>query len=173
MKNMFFIPIIIFGLLLITGCTKVYSDDITFVNSFKQDTMTGITYKFIGKSEHFGFETGKVYYTDTDREILITNFKQIKEINKIDKFTINVYFNDIYWGGSDWLKEDTRDFEDYLRKNTLAETGRICDISSPCESDSFIRTAKNTFEDAIKIEAKYCYKDNCKTETMNLTYIEE
>ena len=41
------------------------------------------------------------------------------------------------------------------------------------ESDSFVETSKEDFKDSIKLEGKYCIKDDCKIETFKIKYLEE
>lgn len=149
-------------------------ETIEFKDDFEQDTILNATYKFFGKSEHFVFNTGKVYYSDIDRQILITNFKMLKSIKNLSKITINVYFNNMLWGYSNSVKGDrlSYNFNEYLKEVALAENGKVCDDSGACESDVFIETTADTFKDSIKIEIEYCLKDGCKIELMELFYVE-
>ena len=78
-------------IVLSVGCSKndikiEYKDDIEhqFSNNY--------TYKFVGESEHFYFQTGKVYYNNNEREILISNFNFKKSMNKNITYLVNLYF---------------------------------------------------------------------------------
>lgn len=59
---------------LLTACNKNTKIDINYKEDLKNQISSNYTYKFIGESEHFYFETGKVYYNGKERELLISNF---------------------------------------------------------------------------------------------------
>lgn len=159
-------------LLIITGCSsKEYNID--YVEDYDHSISNNYTYKFVGESDHFYFLTGKVYYDGKNRELLISNFK-IKDNTKSNAtYKINLYFNDILLygdiSGTDALSKSS--FENIV----IAESGALeKNVSGKIigESDSFLETTEDTFKDSIKIEASYCIKDKCSTETFKIKYID-
>lgn len=128
------------------------------------------TYEFSGESEHFKFNVGKVYYGKDYSRIYIGDFQQTKKINNLKDKTIKIYFNDKLWASdnsSKYLNKLNKTFYDV----EFDEAGATnCEIGE-CEISYFSETSKETFKDAIKIEIKYCLKDNkCETETFNIKF---
>ena len=70
---------------------------ITYKEDYGYEKRDNVTYKFIGESEHFAFETGKVYYGDNDeRYIYLDNFKVLKKVKNekdLDKIPKNILNN--------------------------------------------------------------------------------
>ncbi|MDD2518743.1 MAG: hypothetical protein PHG18_02520 [Bacilli bacterium] len=177
MKKILVILFAVITLFLITGCENSVNNSVTFKEDNKHDIMTGLTYKFTGKSEHFAFETGMVYYEGNIRQIFITNFKLIKELNNIDSYFLKLYFNDRSLFTDEQTKIGKEGIKKHLDDLTIGENGKLGEKDENGniigESDAFLETTKENFKDSIKLGIKYCYKDNCKNETMKLTYIEE
>lgn len=81
MKKVFTRLLIIFALFTICDCSMNSKNKITYKEDYGYEKRDNITYKFIGESEHFAFETGKVYYGDNDeRYIYLDNFKVLKKV---------------------------------------------------------------------------------------------
>ena len=83
----------------------------------------------------------------------------------------NLYFNDksLFVADRNLTKNA---FEDTI----IAESGELGerDISGNVigESDSFLETTKENFKSSIKLEAKYCINNKCKTEPFNIEYLD-
>ena len=176
MKRKKLIFIIFASLLFISGCYNKTNNNITFKDDFRYLTPDTVTYKFYGMSDHFGFETGKVYYgEDNERYILITNFRIINELNnqaEIEKYSFNLSFNNVSMFTDDMTNIGTENFEDKINESSIEEKG-IYHADGFGESDAFLETTKDDFKDSIKFEIKYCYKDGlCKVEKLDLKYVE-
>lgn len=167
--------ILIIMISVVFGCeNKIVEDNITFKDDYGYYQENNVTYRFTGTSEHFAFETGKVYYGDNDeRYILLKNFKildNLKNINSINTYSINLSFNDIPLLTKDMIDLNQKTLLDALKNYSLEEYG-VYNISGHGESDAFTRTLKEQFKESIKLEIKYCYKTNdCKTEEFKLNY---
>lgn len=175
MKKILLSIVVIFSVLIISGCSNESKYFINFKDDFGYDTPSNVTYKFTGTSEHFGFETGKVYYGDEDqRYILLTNFKIIKNIdkqNEIEKFSVNLSFNDISMFTNEFIDLNESSLENKIKELSIEETGKYSKDKYG-ESDSFLETTKDDFKSSFKFEIKYCYRnDICKTEKLKLNYI--
>lgn len=163
----------LFILLTTTGCSsKNY--DINYIEDSEHSFSNNYTYKFVGESDHFYFETGKVYYNGDERELLISNFKIKDNIKSDASFKINLYFNDkLLYGDVDKTdKLSKKDFEGIV----IAEHGTLGKKDSNGnvigESDSFLETTKDTFKNSIKLQADYCVNNKCSTETFKLSYLD-
>lgn len=172
MKKVYKISILIFSLLLICGCSNNTKKMVMFKDDQGYEKMNDVTYKFYGESEHFGFETGKVYYGDNGEVyIYIDNFKvlnNIKNEQELDEYKIDLSFNNDSMFSDEMIKVNGRDFIQILNDFSIEESG----IKSKQEEDAFTRTDKYSFKSAIKLKIKYCYKDgSCKTETLKLRYV--
>lgn len=171
MKKMLICFLIITCLFTITGCSDYSQMEIPYKDDRINEPSTNYTYRFIGQSEHFYFQTGKVYYDGKYRSLLISNLK-VKDNAKEDAtFSINLYFNDrSLFGGNDTLTK--KDFENTI----IAESGELGerDINGDVigESDSFLETTKENFKSSIRLEAKYCIKNECKTEQFSIEYLD-
>lgn len=159
-------------ILIITGCSsKEYN--INYIEDEEHSISDNYTYRFIGESEHFYLQTGKVYYDGKNRELLLSNFK-VKDNTKANAtYKINLYFNDkLLYGdifGTDSLSKSS--FEDIV----IAEQGILEKNENGKnigESDSFLETTEDTFKDSIKLEASYCIKNKCTKETFKIKYID-
>lgn len=163
-------------LFLITGCENSIDNSVIFKDENEHNIMTGVTYKFTGKSEHFAFETGMVYYEGNIRQILITNFKLIKELNNIDSYSLKLYFNDRPMFTDEQTKIGKEGIKKHLGDLTIGENGKLGEKDEygniVGESDAFVETTKDTFKNSIKLQIKYCKKDDCNTETMKVTYVD-
>ncbi len=133
-----------------------------------------ITYHFEGKSEHFSFDDGKVYFSDTKNMISIAGFQQDKKIDNMVKEKLSIYFD-----GNEWGTHITKDELNVLNKKLehfdFYEGGFVCNEDSGfiCEKSYFNLANKDNFKDIIKIQMTYCFSDeNCKTEEFKLTFTE-
>lgn len=158
-------------LLLLTGCNKNYDKTISYVDfKSKEVSLNNITYKFIGKSKNFGFETGNVNLNDHEKQLLITNFKQINKIDKFDTISFNIKFKDTLWAKSSWSKNDNISFKQYLKKIILYENySQLINHGD----DSFTSTTKETFKNDINITVEYCVNGQCKNETFKIEYVND
>lgn len=177
MKKVFVLFSILFVIFFISGC---HND---FVIEFKEDPeheiMNNTTYRFVGESEHFYFQTGKVNYDGNERFLLISHFG-IKEKIENANYNINLYFNDqlFYEEGTLSDKEYTNTV--ISEHGILGESDKNGDIIG--ESNAFLETTKDSFKESIKIEITYCFynvctqencvKEDCNTETLNLLYVD-
>lgn len=173
MKQKIFLIGSLLLIVLAVGCSKndikiEYKDDIEhqFSNNY--------TYKFVGESEHFYFQTGKVYYNNNEREILISNFNFKKSMNKNTTYLVNLYFNNRLLYGNEYGKADMnqKEYKDVVigENGLLGEKDKNGNVIG--ESDSFLETTKETFKDSIKLEIIYCQNKKCYTEEMKFTYIQ-
>ena len=158
------------AVVLITGCNKDYDNSISYKEFVNADVSTNnITHKFIGKSEHFGFETGDANISDTEKQILIANFKQRKKTDKFDKISFYVKFKGEFWGKTYWTKGSGESFNKYIKNTLLYEN--ISPLNNN-DVDSFSHTTKETFKDDISITVEYCLNKQCKSENLKLEFIE-
>lgn len=173
MKQKIFLIGSLLLIVLAVGCSKndikiEYKDDIEhqFSNNY--------TYKFVGESEHFYFQTGKVYYNNNEREILISNFNFKKSMNKNTTYLVNLYFNNRLLYGNEYGKADMnqKEYKDVVigENGLLGEKDKNGNVIG--ESDSFLETTKETFKESIKLEIIYCQNKKCYTEEMKFTYIQ-
>ena len=169
-KNLLFA----FGIILIlSGCSNK-NVDIYYMEDPTHQISNDYTYKFLGESEHFYFQTGKVYYNDDYKELLITNFKMKDAFNEDTKYSINLYFNNklLYGDISDNATLSKSEFENII----ISESGNVDKNENGTiigESDSFLETSEETFKDDIKLEVEYCKKSKCKKEVFDIDYIIE
>ena len=140
-------------------------------NDIIYQTFKNATYSFTGKSEHFEFETGKVYFGGSEQRIYIADFKQTeripdllseKVIIKFDNKIMNVQENSNLLNDIN-TKIDNFDFY-------LGTVG--CHSSSEdCEATVFDNVTKDTFKESIIVEIEYCTKNKiCRTEQFDLNY---
>lgn len=159
--------------MLLSGCSNK-NINIYYMEDPIHQISNDYTYKFIGESKHFYFQTGKVYYNGDYKELLITNFKMKDKFDENTKYNINLYFNDklLYGETSDNATLSKNEFENIIiaeyGKTEKNENGTIIG-----ESDSFLETSENSFKDDIKLEVKYCKKSKCKKEVFDIDYIIE
>lgn len=170
--SIFMILIILFVIIIQTNKSKIIYKECNN-NEVK---LKYITYKFTGKSDHFGFETGNVDLDKNNYEILLTNFKQTKKINNIDNFKITIYFNDKEWANKQWNKSKDISFKKFLKNIIFYEEDiEYTEENSPDfkrSSDAFVETIPDDFKKSIKAVIKYCYKDTCKTENLKFEFLE-
>ncbi len=176
-KSLFFL---IFIVCLFIGCQK--HSTIDFKEDPKHDVMNQFTYRFVGESKHFYFQTGKVFYNQNHRSLLISNFG-IKEEIKGANYQVHLYFNDelLYGDSNNKNLLSKTEFENVV----IAEDGTIEKDENGNiigDADSFLKTTKETFKDRVKLEASYCsyvvckgkncIKPQCTTEVFNLFYLD-
>ena len=174
MKKLILLSLLMVSII-ITGCTNSNSDvDVNYKEDLEHQISSNYTYKFIGESEHFYFETGKVYYNNTERELLISNFKVKNNVDQDAKFSINLYFNNKILYGNEYNSNDLITKEE-VEKTIIGEHGYLGNYDQNGniigESDSFLETTKENFKDSIRLDIRYCIKNKCETETLKLEYI--
>lgn len=170
--------IILISTLLLTfllfGCSND-NLDVVYKEDTEHEYSSNYTYKFVGESEHFYFETGKVYYGENERELLISNFNLKHSMDKNTKYLVNLYFNDRLLYGNEYGTADLieKEYKNIVigESGTLGEKDENGDIIG--ESDSFLETTQDIFKDSIRLEVKYCKNDDCKIETLKIKYVEE
>lgn len=143
-------------------------------NHINEPYFPDITYHFDGKSEHFSFDNGKVYFSDTRNMIFIDGFQQDKKIDNMVKEKLSIYFDGNEWG-THITKDDLNVLNKKLEHFSFYEGGFICDENSnfKCETGYFSLVNKDNFKDMIKIKMTYCFSDeNCKTEDFELNFTE-
>ena len=166
-KILIIVGILIIVIFTVFLCIQYFTEDDEYLyipNNFIP------TYEFTGESEHFKFNIGKVYYGEDYSQIYIGDFQQTEKIKNLKNKTIKIYFNDKLWASdksSKYLNKLNKTFYDV----EFGEAGATnCEIGE-CEISYFSETSKETFKDAIRIEIKYCLKnDKCETETFNINY---
>lgn len=160
---------------LLTACNKNTKIDINYKEDLKNQISSNYTYKFIGESEHFYFETGKVYYNGKERELLISNFNFKEKMNQDTTYLVNLYFNNELLYGDEYNKVDLS--EEQYRNLAIAEYGLVGEKDKDGdiigESDSFLETTKDNFRDSIKIDIQYYLKDKCNKEQLKIKIVEE
>ena len=151
------------------------SIDVVYREDLEHEYSSNYTYKFVGESEHFYFETGKVYYQESERELLISNFNLKYSMDNSIKYLVNLYFNDRLLYGDEYGNADLTEKE--YRNTVIGESGILGkkdkngDIIG--ESDSFLETTQDTFKDSIRLEVKFCKDNNCEIETFKIKYVED
>lgn len=174
MKKNIILFLVIICLFTITGCLDYSQMEIPYKDDHMNEPSTNYTYRFIGQSEHFYFQTGKVYYNGKYRSLLISNLKVKDNVKSNATFSINLYFNDKLLYGDVYNSETLtkKAFENTI----IAEAGELGerDINGDVigESDSFLETTKENFKSSIRLEAKYCINNKCKTEQFNIEYLD-
>ena len=162
-----------FCLFFATACSN-NNNSIIYKDDHEHEYSNNYTYKFIGESEHFYFQTGKVYYNNNERELLISNFNFKKSMNKNTTYSVNLYFNNRLLYGNEYGKADMnqKEYKDVVigENGLLGEKDKNGNIIG--ESDSFLETTKETFKESIKLEIIYCQNKKCNTEKMKLIYIQ-
>lgn len=163
------IALVVFSITI--GCLN--TREIVYRDSLEHDLMNDITYKFTGKSDHFGFETGKVDLNDNKRDILITNFTLVKEFKKIDYFHLSLYFNKELFYDTE-RNVSPEDIENQLNDIVIAQFGYMYKDENGQyigEYDAFTKTSAETFKNNIDLKIKYCADEKCVTEQIKLSYI--
>ncbi len=175
MKKLFLF-FIICSLFVITGCNNESMVIIEYKEDYGDINQEEITYKFTGLSEHFAFETGKVYYgNNNERYYLFKNFRIIKKIDKIDDITS--YKIDLKFNGKSMFTDEMeiisdKNFNDIINNIEFEENGRYS-TDGYGESDAFVVTTKDNFKDYVNLEIKYCYIDGeCIVEPLEFSYVE-
>ena len=175
MKKIKIIYIVIILLVSLTGCAYNNEMKISYKDDAENEFSSNYTYKFVGQSEHFYFETGKVYYNGNERELLISNFNLKEKMDSDTKCLINLYFNDILLDGN--INGKANLDENNYKKTLFGEHGYLGEKDKNGniigESDSFLETTKDTFKSSIKLEIIYCLKNECNTEEMKIKIMEE
>lgn len=126
------------------------------------------TYMFSGKSDHYSFDNGFVYYGDEIKKISIDDFKQNKEIDGLVSEEVFVSFND----NIVFSKNNTKNLNSLDKQIDISyvESAKECQSESNCEWDAFTITNANNFKDSIKVSIKYCTNANCSSEIFTLEY---
>ena len=172
----YFCLLFIIGLFIIVGCGKSSKEiEVNYVD-YKDNELSGnYTFRFVGQSEHFYFETGNVYYGDNIKELLLTNFKVKDNVSSNSKYSINVYFDNKLLFGDNYKHDELN--KEQLENFIIAEKGKEPERDKNGniigESDSFLETTKDSFKESIKVFGKYCINDKCEKEEFSLKYIDE
>ena len=96
MKKRIFILFIVV-LTFLTGCNNDYwLGEIPYKEDQEHEPSVYYTYRFTGESLHFYFQTGKVYYNDNYRSLIISNFKVKENVSDDSSYNLILYFNDNY-----------------------------------------------------------------------------
>lgn len=130
------------------------------------------TYIFTGKSEHFKFDFGRVYFSPDEQKIAIRDFKQIVKIENLKSEKLTIYFNDDKWMSLE-NTHDLNKLNEYIEAFKFYEAGMICSSDSgiECEKTAFSLVDESNFKNIIKIEMEYCIKNgDCYVESFNLNY---
>lgn len=150
-----------------------------FIKNIEEDLMNPYieypTYTFSGRSEHFKFDTGKVYFTNKYSQILISDFLQTKKINKLKNERVIISFADKNWSSLNNSKNLNK-LEKYITEFQFYEAGILCENDSgvDCEKTAFNLANKDNFKDIIKIFIEYCTTDDiCLKEQFEINYTNE
>lgn len=169
MKKILVLLLSISLIFLSTGCNNLDNYEQWPTNELD---MRNLTYDFSGKSKNFIFEVGKVYFSDEERGLEIKNFKQTNKINEVTSITFTVYFNDVLWA-SQTNKNNLNKINKIIPNTGFYEFGEVYDENSGgYEGSSFDFSNKDNFKDIIKVEAKYCIKENCTIELFKIDFQE-
>ena len=172
----FFCLLFIIGLFIIVGCGKSSKEIAVNYVDYKDSELSGnYTFRFVGQSEHFYFETGNVYFGDNIKELLLTNFKVKDNVSNDSKYLVEVYFNNKLLMGDDGSGElyNKEQFENINIAEKGKEPERDQNGNIIGEGDSFLETTKDNFKESIKVFGKYCINDKCEKEEFNIKYIDE
>lgn len=171
-KRIFILFVVV--LTLLTGCNNDYwLGEIPFKEDQEHQPTVYYTYRFTGESKHFYFQTGKVYYNDNYRSLIISNFKVKENVSDDSSYNLILYFNDdvLYNSSSNNMNISKPGFENIVITDNayvyMDDKGNIVG-----EADSFTKATKETFKDSIKLIAKYCKKGKCETEEFKITYLD-
>lgn len=143
----------------------------TELSNYNQVELENITSRFKGVSNHFGFNDGQVYYSNSEKAILIKGFYQNKEIENLELVEYTIYFNNKLWASQDTnrnLNNPNSTFIDVA----FYERGEICpaDYGYECEQSYFSMVDEENFLDSIKVEVKYYTKNASYKEYMTISY---
>ena len=175
-KNIVYLLLLV-AILTITGCQKTGKNSLEVNYQDYSDEIIGnnYTYRFIGQSEHFYFETGKVYFGDGERQFVVTNLKVKDNVEKETNYSLNIYFNDNLLVGDDYQFGGLT--KEKFEKQRLSESGKEPQRDEKGnfigESDAFFETTKEEFKDSLKVVGYYCVKDDCEKETFKITYLDD
>ena len=171
-KRIFVLFVVV--LTFLTGCNNDYwLGEIPYKEDQEHEPSVYYTYRFTGESLHFYFQTGKVYYNDNYRSLIISNFKVKENVSDDSSYNLILYFNDdvLYDSSSGNMNLSKSGFENIvITDNGYVYTNDSGEIIG--EADSFIKTTKETFKDSIKMVINYCEKDKCKEETFKINYLD-
>lgn len=169
------IIIILLALLGIASFATVYYSlkNTLDTNNYYYPQISETTFEFSGKSKHFSFEIGKVYFDGERQEILIDNFMQDVKIKNLQEETVSVLFDDKEWIS---IKNDEQlnKIGKVIKNIRFYESGILCndDSSIQCEKTVFntLVTHEN-FKKIFEISVKYCLTNgNCYTEKFEIIY---
>lgn len=158
-------------LILLVGGFLIYSKFFTEDKNIVYEDLDKYTYYFTGKSEHFSFENGKVYFSETDQNMVINKFKMNKKISNIDKLDIKISFRNKFWGSKSL--DENGNVKKFLINAQFGEWGKLENSSEGHDSDAFLETTKKSFKEDFKMTIDYCTKTECKSEEFVLTYIDK
>lgn len=169
-------PIYFLIIILIIVISVIYMLFNFFDKENEEDLLTPdieyATYTFSGQSDHFKFDTGKVYFSNESNKILIKNFLQTKEIKKLKNEKLTILFNDMQWSSLD-NSNNLNELEKYITEFQFYEAGKKCegDLIGECESTAFDLANKENFQDIIKIFIEYCTTDSiCSKEQFKINF---
>lgn len=176
MKKTIIYFLLLITVITITGCQKEDNNLKVNYQDYSDEVIgNDFTYRFVGQSEHFYFETGKVYFGEGSRQFIITNLKVKDNIEHNTNYSLNIYFNDNLLVGDDYqfgglTKEK---FENQKLSESGKEPKKDENGNSIGESDAFFETSKEDFKDALKVVGYYCVKDKCENESFKVTYLDD
>lgn len=175
MKKILLIVLVIISIFVVTGCNKT---NIEYVDD-KENGLKDVTYRFVGESEHFYFQTGNFYYNDDDKtkDLFLSNFKVKDNVESDAKFSLVVYVGDeiIYGNAETEITENNMNI--FLDKKGLSDTiikiGMYIPAEETEESDevNFNTLNKNNFKENIKVVGKYCKNNKCELEDFKFDYV--
>lgn len=173
MKKILKLCVTIFAFILITAYGNSSNMKIEFIEDSKHDVTKEFTYKFVGESNHFYFQTGKAYYGNNERSLLLSNFKVKDNVKEGSTFSVNLYFDDkLLYGGMEVPIQKPKDtipgivITEFGENNEVDEHGDIIG-----ESDAFFETTMTGFKTSIRLEAEYCIKEQCTSEVFKIRYL--
>lgn len=169
-------PIYILIIIFIIIISVIYALLNSFDNDDKNDLLTpyieNATYTFSGDSEHFKFDTGKVYFSNDYSQILITDFSQTKEIKKLKNEKVTILFDGKEWSSLD-NSYNLNKLKEYITEFQFYEGGKLCgsDSNFDCEKTAFDIANKENFKDILKVIIEYCTNDNvCLKEQFKINF---
>lgn len=132
---------------------------------------------FTGETDNFIMNNGKIDFTLENSLIQITDFnlKENTKINskKITYAVIQVYFDDKFWGMTEYINNEKENFKEWLNNTLLLETvSHPCREkydSTKCEAGRSTLIDKSLFPDNMKIIIDYDIDSEITSETFEVS----
>lgn len=182
-KPIIYILVTIFIIIILSIITiKQYEHD----NKEPELTEFGeTTFEFTGDSNHYAFNTGKVFFNENafeskyNKKIVISDFEQIAYIEGLTSEKLTIYFDNKVWKKvsrkMNKKKKNTDEVitnEDIIAEYSFEEEDLRDKENNKKKNDSpFLNVTKYSFVEDLRIEMEYCTKEEgCITEVFKINY---